>query len=868
MAPVTRVNEQFEGAFRQEVRAENGFAYGVQGADLHIWPDRGPVYLLLEGYPLSAPSAGSQVPQPSTLLDARFGVVTFTGRVQELDDLTSWRHAQGSRLSAMWLHGPGGQGKSRLAAEVAARSRAAGWKVVSIVQGMGQILPPPGSQDVRLEGAAGLLAVIDYADRWPSSHLLWLLSNALFHQPVPTRLLLLGRSASVWPAVSAELTRYGAAVRDLRLKPIDGSARSTDREEMFVAARDCFAPYYGLTSPVPVTSPVPLSDSGLGLTLALHMAALTAVDAHARGVTPPEDITGMSAYLLGRERKHWDLLYQKRLEGLEFHTPPRLMARGVFTAILVGASTYAAGTELLTKVSAGADPDALLADHLICYPPADRSSVLEPLYPDRLAEDFLALTLPGHDVTGYPVDPWATAAAQRLAARRQDEEPPAYAARMIQFLAASASRWPHVTDSLEGILRADPALPTAAGGAALLAVTEVPGISITTLEAIEAHLPAGKHADLDTGTAAVTSRLTSHRLATQGDPATRAALHAELARRQYNAGIYEEAIGRSEMAVAILQGLAEDNPAEYLPKLADALGNYGASLVQAGHYREALVSARTAVDIRRQLADGDPATYQLSLVSSLSNYANDLSSLGRLTEALAVAEEATALHRAMGDAIRSSEDQSRLTEYNLLYPVLYRNRARYLASAGRSKEALEAAAHAARIYQTLGDLQPEGFLPDLAGALENLSQRLYDSGRAADAVAASQEAVKIYRQLAAANPAAHSPGLADALASLAVHLAEAGQPREALLAAQEATSVHRELAEAYPMRFLPNLASDLANLGVMLAGAGRVDEALVNWEDANESPSHGGSGPAGPRARTRPIPQELQRPPDRSGTRG
>ncbi|SOE07569.1 hypothetical protein [Streptomyces sp. Ag109_G2-15] len=46
---------------RQVVRVEGGFGYGVIGADLPVFPDRGPVYLLSEYRPPAAsddPSAG------------------------------------------------------------------------------------------------------------------------------------------------------------------------------------------------------------------------------------------------------------------------------------------------------------------------------------------------------------------------------------------------------------------------------------------------------------------------------------------------------------------------------------------------------------------------------------------------------------------------------------------------------------------------------------------------------------------------------------------------------------------------------------------------------------------------------------------
>ena len=183
-----------ESSFVQNVTAVDGFAYGVIGADLHVFPDRGPVYLLAEHRPAQEPDSGWLVAQPSRMLNARYAVVDFTGRGTEQAELTTWRHT-GSRLAARWLHAPGGQGKTRLAAELAFQTAAAGWKVAVATHGPGAVHPPPGSQDLRLGGAAGLLLLVDYADRWPLTHLTWLFSNAVFHQQVPTRLLLLARSA-------------------------------------------------------------------------------------------------------------------------------------------------------------------------------------------------------------------------------------------------------------------------------------------------------------------------------------------------------------------------------------------------------------------------------------------------------------------------------------------------------------------------------------------------------------------------------------------------------------------------------------------------------------------------------------------------
>lgn len=191
---------------RQEVLAAGGFAYGVIGADLNVFQDRGPVYLLIEHGAPPEPDAAWLLAQPSRMLSAHFQIVDFTGRSEERARLAAWRDRPGPRLAAIWLHAAGGQGKTRLAAEFATQSEAAGWKVVTVVHGQSTIVPPPGSADMRLAGgSAGLLLVLDYADRWPLSHLTWLFSNALLHHPVPTRLLLLARSAQPWPATRSAL---------------------------------------------------------------------------------------------------------------------------------------------------------------------------------------------------------------------------------------------------------------------------------------------------------------------------------------------------------------------------------------------------------------------------------------------------------------------------------------------------------------------------------------------------------------------------------------------------------------------------------------------------------------------------------------
>lgn len=139
----------------QEVTAVNGFAYGVIGADIHVFDNGLPLYLLANWRRTTRAGDSDWLRElPSRMLNARRAVVTFTGRDDELTDLRHWRDDR-LRLAVRWLHAPGGQGKTRLPAQFASESAAAGWKVIAAFHGPDADQPEPGSQDMSLDGAAG-----------------------------------------------------------------------------------------------------------------------------------------------------------------------------------------------------------------------------------------------------------------------------------------------------------------------------------------------------------------------------------------------------------------------------------------------------------------------------------------------------------------------------------------------------------------------------------------------------------------------------------------------------------------------------------------------------------------------------------------
>ncbi|MGW5653868.1 tetratricopeptide repeat protein [Streptomyces humi] len=811
---------------RQVVQVESGYGYGAVGASVHVFQDRGPVYLLTEHRPPQPAGAEWLPAQPSRMLDARHQVVEFAGRRKELDDLAEWRDSAARRLSVRWLHAPGGQGKTRLADEFAARSQAAGWKAVDALHGpTAQIVPSPGSQDLRLRHERGLLLVIDYADRWPTSHLKWLFGNALLHQSVPTRVLLLARSAQPWPVLRAALTKVGADGRAQTLAPLsDGIG---ERERMFTAARDCFAARYGLAAPTEVRVPGSLSLPEFGLVLAVHMAALAAVDAHVHGVRPPEDLAGLSSYLLAREQDHWQVLYEAAEEGKDYATRPAEMAHTVFVAALTGARTYERGAALLRGLDLRSDPYRRLTDHAVCYPPTDPGTALEPLCPDRLAEDYLALAFPGHSVAGeHPPVPWAAFTAQALAARTAQGEPPAHISRLITFLASAAGpgRWPHLAPHLGALVRADPALVVAAGSAALTAVANVTGLDPAALEAVEAHFPRGRDADLDPGVAAVAARLARHRLADATNPVDRIHVNMTLAGRQSHAGLHEDALAAQDQAVALLEELVAHEPQSAEPVLAVTLNDRGVTLLALRRWRAAVADERRAADLYRRLALSDPRTYEPSLAVALSHVGVGLSHLGRHQEALDAELEAVEILERFA-AAEPGRYESELA-------ASLSNLGTRLSEAGSWQDALPAAERSVAVRRRLAREDPGQELPGLARSLSNLGQRLRDLGRWEEGLGAEQEAVEIFEQLVRANPVAYETAFARSVANLATHLAHCGRHLESLARAEQALVIRRRLAEAAPDAHGLELAESLAGFGSALAEVGRHEEALASATEA------------------------------------
>lgn len=780
----------------------------------------------------------------SQLLAARNGVVGFIGRDKELAVLRRWCSAATADRGAFLVHGPGGQGKTRLVTQFASEACGMRWRVVAARFVGGPSAGPNGHDVSRSPGfpgdgfdgqhsrdasgggqvdgvpnAAGLLVLVDYAEKWPAEDLLSLADDLTLAGDGPVRLLLVSRSAGWWTSMRHELTERRFRSEQLRLGPLAVSV--TDRGSLFDGARDRFAAVLGVSGAHRIRRAANLGEDAFGLVLAVHMAALAAVDAHARGQQAPDDPVAVSAYLLDREFAYWQRL---RSAG-RVRTQPGTMARTVFTATLTRPLPYRRAVDVLELVgipSVGESVDTVLADHGYCYPSAEPDTVLEPLYPDRLAEDFLALLLPGHDVAEYQPDAWASAVPTQLLTDADETAAPlgsGVTRPALTMLVEAARRWPHLVHrQLMPLLRAHPELALAAGSAVLSTLAELPELDLDVLTTIESLFPPHRLADLDPGIADVTSRLTAYRLVSEEDPVIRAILHAHLADRLDCAGRHDEALSAITDAVRIRRALAGLSLPVVQSDLARSLLTMASQLTQLGRHEDALAAIEESLGIYRNLAEHEPGVYRHNVAMALEHLGNCLSRLSRHSEALATAQDAVRIRRELGNSDpRADPDDLGRALHNLGVQLSMMN---------RHEDALAANEEALHILRVLAATNPQEFQPELALSLSNISASRYRLGRFDLALDAGREAIALYRDLTTANPSAFRFALTRALHNLGNVLSEGDHRAEGLTFIEEAVGIRRELAAANSLAFSADLARSLDGLAAHLIGLGRYEQAV------------------------------------------
>ncbi|MGW5556522.1 hypothetical protein ACWER9_04750 [Micromonospora sp. NPDC003944] len=789
----------------------------------------GDVTLGLPRYRLSA--LADDAPRPAEtlrlaeLLDARHRVVPFLGRDQEQRRLQAWLTPNRTQTdqAVQLIHAPGGQGKTRLADQFADTARAAGWKVLRGNRDPGE--PNRSAPGGATPSPAGLLVLVDYGDWWPAGDLRALFTDPQLHREGPVRVVVLARSVGYWWQALRYWLRVTMrmAVDEFELAPL--APDPVAREQLFRTAATRFAALVPHARLDAVRVP-DLTDPAYGAALSLQLAALVAVAvSHDRTLRVPSTMVDMYGYLLDREVGHWQQVLAGAVGG---SSAPERLDRAVLAAVLAGPVPYGLGQAVLDCAGVGGDPgrvSELLANHSTCYPPREPDWVLEPLQPDRLREAYLALALPGHAWSSYAPRPWAVGVVRALL--RGAGMSPAQAARVraaaLTVLVEVAAGWPHVaTTVLLPALRDDPALATAAGGAVLTKIVDLPDVEVGLLARIEPLLPPRRHVDFDNVALEVVARLTVAGLARDPDPVERARLHIAYGRRLANTGDREGALEQTDLAVAAGEAaVAATASSERAALLALALHLRAHRLAALSRFSSALASARRAVGLLTPLAEGpgdEAESYRWALAEALDNLALRLSHVKQHEKAEVTGRRAV---EWFAGGPRSARRERGLAGALTNLAVIEAHR-------GHGAQALATVRDAERIWRRLSHDEPSVYRPELALTLNTVSLRHAELGQMDAAVTAAEEAVGIFRDLVRANAVAFELDLAAVLANLSGYLWQLGRRTEAFQYNAEAEEVFGRWGGANPQAFSSHLRHLRQNIAAMRAKQSAVD--LRRWE--------------------------------------
>jgi hypothetical protein len=688
--------------------------------------------------------------QPSYLLDVQREIVPFLLRERDSHQLCHWRD-EGDEFSVLLLHGPGGQGKTRLAGHFATESHRAGWAVAQAAEKTTQT-PISGKGAATLENGQPLLLVVDYAERWRLPTLVEMVDQLRSHQrDRRVRVLLLARPGhDFWRTVSSEFDRIGVDIADPM--PL-GDLALSDRERAFNEAVEAFNHELELPQET-LPPPDNLTADAYGSILTLHMSALAGVCAGAEGEPPPNK-ENLSRYLLGHERRYWNAVAQN-IGGGQLHWQGRL-ERTVFVATLFGPLNRMTTARSLLRGAALADGEAeaqeVLAIHGRLYPsphrrleagltsPGRNDEVLSPLHPDRLGEDFVGQCL--HES-------WARSHVESLLSTATENTflDSITIRRCLSVLAATAERHDAAKAALFAALEAEPQLASQAPSSVLRLVIDSADDELA--QAVDRALPPFSTEVL--GAARDLSQRLLDALPSDAQTYQRALRLDNLASRSANCGDRRSAVHLAFEASSILRGITK-NDQTHLDDFVRVLNNLGSHLSQVGDKWGSIRFALESAGICRQLAQHHP-NYVDILASALNNLGLDFASAGDEWTGLRFAMESTALYRLI-----AKKDEARLPD---LAMALNNLGIRYIQTM-QGDAAVRTAEEAVKVYRTLAVRQPESYLHNYAKALGNLGLRYASTRKFPAALDATKWSVAIYLSLREDNPDAFQSDFAFAL---------------------------------------------------------------------------------------------------------
>ncbi|GHH84104.1 hypothetical protein GCM10018781_72720 [Kitasatospora indigofera] len=799
-----------EAVAENRLRAALDIELGRSGIEPHPLPDKPTAPVLTPPYhplPTEPDEAG-----PLKLLSARHDIIRFQRR-DELDSLREYFQAAdsgGARTRIALLHGTGGAGKTRLAAELAHQLAQDGWY-------SGFFNREPHSEDCAWLGrvASPLLVVVDYAEDHRTTDVINLL-RVLRDREAPTCLLLTARSVAGWwdnqIAVDLRRTDHRHTLRNVPLAPQHPRQAGVYRSALrsFGAAEAA------------VLGAAPPADLASGPWTTLDLVMLAWLEAHFPGAHHPTEAPGLYEHILDHEFQYWERAYSSQIGRTSDDVLQVLREAGALLTLLAPKRCR------IGQVLKGI-PD-LATD-------GSWRREMVGLFEDLLPE------APEDGTVAVRPDPVGTHLSTTIMTARPD-----LLSRCLQLaneaelrnVCVGISRFAttaHLDGGSDAAVAALDAVPrlwraaldvaTSQGGPFVRALERLAQADPTPLPLAElaGELPVS-HAFLPRLALIATQRSRPRESGANSEESQSAMANwlNNLAVRQGEMGDRRAALESVTEAVGIRRTLAQDHPDEYLPGLATTLTNLSNQQSELGRLSAALDSVTEAVGIRRTLAESDPDTCLPDLALSLNNLSLRQAELDRLGPALASITEAVAIRRALAEKDPDEHLPDLATSLN--------NLALRQQEAGDSRAALESITRAVQICRDLSVRSPAAQLPALAHLLGNLAARQADSGRRQAALLSIAEAVRIRRALVAENPEAHLPGLASVLSDFSVHHRKAGDPEVAGPAITEAVRIRRALVAENPEAHLADLAAALNNLSNQLAGTGEIREAVAPVAEA------------------------------------
>ncbi|MFD8854092.1 hypothetical protein, partial [Streptomyces sp. NPDC059604] len=531
----------------------------------------------------------ARLSSPAALLQAGRQTVPFHGREELLERLRGWCARGG--FGAWLLHGPGGQGKTRLAYHLAGLLAAEGWAV---------LWPRTGGADERLrevrDAAKPLLVVLDYAET-RTAQLTALVEAAADHPGTSAlKVLLLARTGGDWWTHAKTVTSLAEDYLDntpsVQLAPLE-DAPDLRPAAYRTAARALAAALPGVHGLAghdwhAATESLPAPDldaDGYANVLTLQMTAL----ADLLDTTAPAGRTGageegteeVEDRLLGHERRYWKQSAAAR--GLTPQLSLDTLEAALAAAHLTGAADRDQADHTWRRLPALADQARDRRDRVTTwiaslYPTTAPGLPWGALQPDRLAERHIGRVLDTDPLLAEHLldDADDTQTTQLLTVYSRAASHPVFHGRLDTHLTGLCTRHHHqiATQIITTATQTDHPTPLIT---ALDTLTTDPTTPHNTLTALHARFPHS-----------------SQRLA-------RTAAHL------------------SQTITSRYRTLAEANPDAYLPNLAGALNNLSVGLGEVGRQEEGLGAVQEAVGHYRTLAEANPDAYLPNLAGALNN---------------------------------------------------------------------------------------------------------------------------------------------------------------------------------------------------------------------------------------------------------